>query len=229
MAKTPEIVDTGFRVTYTWESIYWRWSLTLERFNVDLNNIFEEVRVFDPEARGGEPRYAWWPTKHIQEMRKRLNDHFARWPGTLGPLNHWEDRKGPADTLILLTQVQNNPEGVCALFLLASLFARIHSSRGRYVHENWPHAELVRELDAMAASKWEQIVGMPFPRWHYTCTDVIPIHYEDLQYTIKSIGGLIRYLGEEHAALLCSVKPVRVVYADSRRPVLADTSREQPS
>jgi hypothetical protein len=80
----------------------------------------------------------------------------------------------------------------------------------------------VKALDDLARFQLVTDDRISFHDWHQACTEVVPVRNEDFVYEIKDIWGLVRYLAEEHASLLLTVKPVQLVYGNSKEPFIAN-------
>lgn len=54
--------------------------------------------------------------------------------------------------------------------------------------------------------------------WHHACTQVLPYMSDDYCYGLETLHALIRYLAEEHAAVLHQYTPTEVVFVSKRSP-----------
>ena len=211
----------AFVESWDWPEVTFSWKRRLEDFSVDIANIFTYIHVYDSSNPcGRKPQLTWCNSHDIRELQLELQEHFDKHPGTVGPADPDCNsiRKGEYQTLEYLWEFEDSEEMLCAVLVSASLFPRMHSSRRHYPHDNWPPYYCVNVLDEWAKEKLYE--SKKFYDWHYSCTDVIPRHNmnHDYVYVIESLGGIIQYLAEEHAALLSSIKPVQIIFDNKKDP-----------
>ncbi len=209
---------TEFFKRWDWERVLYSWRKRLADFSVVPNPIFREIVVHDPaNPIGRESDLTWWPVKDIEKLRAEHLDHLERFPGTIGPIEPYEMRQGERDTLRHLWKVRDDSEKVAAILISASLFSRYESSR-KARQDNWPPYYVAETLMKWAYAAWS--TESRFGGWHYACTGVIPFESSDYVYMIDSADALVRYLAEEHAALLLQYSPVVIRYEPDLKPNL---------
>lgn len=217
--------DSDFLDGWDWERISRYWSRRLADFSVNLGNIFQDVSLFDAaNPQGREPPLSWWPVGEISQLHLQAQHHLDQWPGTRDEVHppSYYTRQGEIDTLDYLWSCKGNPSLLCALLMHASLFSRLHSRRGHYPSKYWPSRKAVSALDDLAKAQLVSGDGLDFHGWHPSCTTVIPVRNEDFAYKVEDALGLIRYLAEEHASLLLTERPVRLIYTDTKDPFVAN-------
>lgn len=199
---------------WNWEDVYRTWGIRLGDFGVSVEKLFSELQVHDPHNPIGRDEYlTWCPVDSICEYHLELQRHYDRLPGTFGPLETYIQRKGEQHTLDYLWKFKDQPDKVAAVLIAASLFYRTESTRKRYP-DTWPSQYCVRQLAVLALSQFGKA---RFP-WHYSCTKVLPFSSYDWEYTIADIGGLVRFLAEEHAAVLLKYQPLVILFQPGREP-----------
>jgi hypothetical protein len=202
---------------WDWDRVFFIWASNLSRFGCGISPLFHSISVHDPSHPQGRPAMlAWWKKDEIQAETIGLQRHLDFYPGTRA-LAH-PSRRGEQDTVEFLWQYKDEPEVVAAILIAGSLFARLQSNRARYPVEDWPSFRAVSFLEKLAYARWGRAQG-----WHYACTDVIPIYTDDSAYRIDDLYGLVRYLAEEHAALLSTFTPIVVNFVSDRDPFIAKT------
>lgn len=196
----------AFMGNYDWSDIYLMWQRRIQEFAAPVTPLFLEIALFD----SGRPRndnldLTWWPRVDIEAKRNECEEHFKRFPGTCGPAHEttYQGRKGELDTLNFLWAARHDTEQVAAVLISASLFTRF-SGRGRWNPNGWPNANCVDPVAEIARNQWKSEPGF----WHHANSQVLPFRSEDFDYGISDLRGLIRYLAEEHAALLHQFAPV---------------------
>lgn len=201
-----------FREDWNWSRVFFHWKSRLDDFAIDPLDLFVEVSVHDPaHPTGRKPELSWWPGHRIRERQEYVQQHFLEWPGTHGPIHVDNQRKGELDTLQHLHEFKHDAEIVAAILIAASLFARLRSSRRDFPRERWPPFRCVEVLEVMAYHRWQgERYYIP---WADTCTVVLPFINHDWDYSITSLGTLIRYLAEEHAAVFSQCRPVAVNFS----------------
>ena len=196
-----------------WDAALRQWHMRVEQFGIDLNPLFLTVTVHDPGSpEGREPALSWWPTRSIDKLREECLNHFARWPGSRGPIHASANytRQGEIDTLAHLWACKDRPDKIAAILIAGSLFSRIESRRPQHHALKWPSYPCVRVLQDWAYECWRD-PGTSWG-WHPSSTSVIPVMSEDWTYQIDSMTTMVRYLAEEHAALLSTHRPVVIEY-----------------
>ncbi len=148
----------------------------------------------------------------MPKMYLQLQDHMNKFPGTVGPVhpNYYHTRSGELETVRMLRENQGDDSRICAVLISASLFSRMHSSRGIYPRDNWPPYTCVSALDQWAYNASGGVTG-----WHHACTQVIPEELPDYGSNIETLGELVRYLAEEHAVILSNYYTTVVVEFES--------------
>lgn len=211
---------------WTWERVIRNWRKGLENYTISLNPLFTEICVYDPKyPTGREVELSWWPTNLIRELQLDLQRHLDRHPGTIGPIHYFEMRQGELETLNYLWRMKDDIGKVAAIFIMASLFTRLYSSRRNYPHEEWPNYFCVEKLYEWAYEScfgYENGYG-----WYHSCTQVLPIISNDYYYSFKTMGSLIRYLVEEHALLLIKCRPVSINFTSTKDPFIEKALNEE--
>lgn len=212
---------------WNWEKVFRRWSSRLDDFSIELEPLFQVVRVHDPENPSGkQSELAWWPIKSIQSEHMRCQRHFDKHPGTRG-LTHPDaiaSSVGERTTIKYLWESKTDPEIVAAILIAGSLFSRIGSTRKHYP-ENWPPFLAVKVVADWAYSRW--LGSEQHSAWHSSCTTVLPWESEDYVYKIDSMHALIRYIAEEHASLLIKYRPVIIEFGTERDPFIANALNQE--
>lgn len=204
---------------WDWQLIFSTWKNKISDYLISLNPLFKEIIICDPKnPYGREKVLTWQPIKEISEFQLEVQRHFDSWPGTIGPINQYNTRQGELRTLDYLWEYQGDIEKVAAILINASLFTRLHSSRGKYPMENWPSCWCVQKLYEMALAIWNS-ENKHFMWQHYN-TEVLPYLKWDYDYQLNNLHALITYLAEEHALLLLKYYPVVVVFQDKRDPFI---------
>jgi hypothetical protein len=215
-----------FRGDWNWSRVFFRWKSRLEDFAIDPLDLFVKVSVHDPAYPiGRDHELSWWPGREIRERQEYVQHHFLQWPGTHGPIHVDNQRKGELDTLRHLYEFRHDAESVAAILIAASLFARLRSSRRDFPRDRWPSFQCVEVLEDMAYHRWRG--ERPYVPWADTCTVVLPFISCDWDYSITSLGTLIRYLAEEHAAVFSQCRPVIVDFALECDPVVEKKCRDK--
>ena len=196
------------------------WRDRLDDFEVAVDPIFREISVRDPSNPWErKPALSWWPTKDFEVLRGNIHRHFERFPGSKGPVHPDTTNvlKGELETLEHLWCVRDDPNKVAAVLVSASLFSRLESSR-KHKPDTWPHFLSLEKLQGWAYSCWRA----PGARrsWHYASTSALPFQSHDYVYKIDTMEALVRYLAEEHAALLLKYRPVVINYVSDTKPAL---------
>lgn len=211
--ETAEFVDR-----WTWESVFQTYKMQLQDYHIDLGSVFHTVRMHDPAApTGRESEVTWWPTDSIRVNQINSQRHFERFPGTLGP-THSDSNMASAGQragIGYLWENKGDPELLAAILIAGSLFPRLESARSRYP-EKWPMRAGVQKLAEIAYFRW--LGPKQQSAWHYSCTAIWPYKSEDWVYTLDSMFAMVRYLAEEHAALLHCFKPVVIEFGNQRDP-----------
>lgn len=212
-------IRADFLRNWDWVRVLSTWRKRMKELGVHLNPLFTEVVVWDPKDPDREEKLSWWAPDAIRENQKVVQRHFIQFPGTRGSEHaNRSFRQGEIDTLHYFWKHRDEPNNVAAVLIAGSLFGRMGYRRGRYPHDYWPHIAGVSEVEGWAV---QQIGGRErWGGWHFSCTDVLPLMSEDWQYKIESLHALIRYLAEEHAALLHSYRPVVLRFASTPDPFI---------
>jgi hypothetical protein len=205
----------AFMAGYSWEQIYRLWSSRLDDFGVTADPLFKVVELHVPsQADYRQPDIVWCPRKSFTEEIRKYQDHFDHCPKSQGPTHAATTAsQGEFQTLKLLHKHRNNPHKVAAIFICASLFTRVESPRRNYP-ETWPKAPCVKALLDAAYAVWRE----GSEGWHHACTQVLPYMSDDYCYGLESLHALIRYLAEEHAAVLLNYTPTELVFVSKRSP-----------
>lgn len=205
---------------WDWPRVLIDWNERLKDFNVSLDLLFQTVSVHDPKSPTGRaPALSWWPAS-IRAPNKDHQKFLDHYPGCNGPIHLYDSMtRGEIDTLAHLWEHKNEPEKIAAILIAGSLFARVESRRSHYEHEKWPLKNGVRELSKWAYTAWQ---GTDWRSgWSSLNTQVLPVVTSDWDYKIDTMKALVRYLAEEHAALLCAYRPVVIEYLSERDPFIA--------
>lgn len=213
---------------WDWEMVYRTWHSRIRGYPVTLEPLFTEIRVHDPAYPVGRKEVlSWCPEKKINNFQLDLQRHYDNHPGTNGPTNPCECRQGELITLNYLWAHKDNIEIIAAALINASLFTRMHSSRGHYPLDYWPRHYCVEALDRLAAKVWDN--GGDYPHWQHYHTKVLPDKKWDYVYKIDDIHGIVSFLAEEHALVLLNYRPVSIVFKEKRDPfvekILNDESK----
>lgn len=212
---------------WSWDRVLRHWQRRVKEFATPLSPLFTTVRVLDPaNPVGRETALSWWPSEAIVELHASCQRHFDRYPGTVGAIHpdQINQRQGELATLDYLWEHRDNSEKVVAILIAASLWPRLYSSRSNRP-ESWPPHRCVAVLDQWALECW-QGKGAGFG-WHYLSTEVVPFRAADYDYKIESMGALVRYLAEEHAALLLTHRPVAIEFVPQRDPFIQERLRRE--
>jgi len=206
-----------FLAGYSWEQIYRIWNSRLDDFGVTADPLFKVVELHVPaQADYRQPDVVWCPRKTFNEQIRKYQEHFDSCPNTQGPTHEATTlSQGEFQTLKLLHKHKNSSHKVAGIFICASLFSRLESRRRDYP-ETWPKAYCVKALLDAAYAVWRD----GSEGWHHACTQVLPYMSADYYYGFETLDALIRYLAEEHAAVLHQYTPVEVVFVSSRSPIL---------
>ncbi|MHC1717201.1 MAG: hypothetical protein AB9883_00880 [Acidaminococcaceae bacterium] len=204
---------------WDWQQIFRTWKNKICDYPISLEALFKEITIYDPKnPYERENILTWQPIKTISEFQLEVQRHFDNWPGTVGPINQYNARQGELRTLDYLWEYQSDIEKVAAILINASLFTRLHSSRGKYPMENWPSCWCVQKLYEMSLAIWNS-ENKHFMWQHYN-TEVLPYLKWDYDYQLNNLHALISYLAEEHALLLLKYYPVVVVFKEKRDPFI---------
>jgi hypothetical protein len=157
-------------------------------------------------------------------MYLRLQDHLNKHPGTVGPVHpgYYHTRSGELETVRMLWKGRSDNHKVCAILISASLFSRMHSSRGIYPRDSWPPYGCVSVLDQWANDASDSVTG-----WHHACTQVIPEELPDYDSKIETLGELVNYLAEEHAAAISKYTAVTVEFRSTPNPFISKTLKDR--
>lgn len=201
-----------------WKDVYRIWQNRISDFVTPITPLFLEVPLHDagdPHRDGVE--LAWWSRNKVNALRQKCQQHFDQYPGTRGWTHPdaYQGRKGELQTLEFLWKHRNELEEVAAVLLSASLFSRLNNRRG-YYPEKWPKFFCIRRLADLVAERWQTGSSS----WHHASTEVLPYTSEDFIYQLDDIYSFVRYLAEEHAALLHQFVPVAVTFTPKRNPQL---------
>lgn len=215
LSQQRDIEIADFLNGYSWERIYTLWRRRLDEFAAPLIPLFKVAEVQVPaDVVERQPDLVWWSRASFNEKLRKCQEHFDRYPNTCGPTHpNAISQKGELQTLRLLHFYKDSPEKVAAILVCASLIARLQ--RNSYP-ENWPKRCLGEALSNFAYTVWQE----GHDRWHHACSRVIPYQSEDYYYALNDLPSLVRYLADEHAALLHNYTPTEVVFVSSRSPIL---------
>jgi hypothetical protein len=124
------------------------------------------VSIHDPANPTGRSRaLSWWPAGEIQTLQKDLQKYFDQHPGTVGNVHPpaYYTRQGEIETLEYIWDQKEDEEGIAAILIAASIFARCSSARSHYPRDYWPDFACVRIIEEWAEETWRsraQHVGM---------------------------------------------------------------------
>lgn len=206
----PEARIAKFLDGYEWEQIYNLWRRNIQHFTVPLTPLFETVEIhLHGRSVAREPDLVWWSRARFATELQRYQNHFENYPNSLGPTHPdvVSATKGEMQTLRLLHKFDGFSEKQAAVLISASLFSRIAGRQPNYP-ETWPPAMCVEALDAQVRTLWCDNGDY----WHHLSSSAIPVGIDDFDYRIERLPTLIRYLAEEHAALLHQWAPTLVNY-----------------
>jgi hypothetical protein len=211
---------------WNWEMVVSRWERWIKDAGVSTFPLFTPIRVFDPaNPMGRESVLSWWPSGSIRNLHQELQGFLYKFPGRIGPVHpDFGTRRGEMETLRYLWRNRESVELMAAVLFSASLFSRMGSSRARYP-ETWPSRFGVGELYDWAKARMES--NEDFYGWHYSCTQVLPYESSDWEYRLESMDALVRYLAEEHIALLQRYRPVVIEFSDSADPFIEKAVQQQ--
>lgn len=214
---------------WDWNRVFCVWHQRVTDFQVKVFPLFHPIPVHDPNnPQRQESSYSWWPADSLRSKQEEFQRHLYKHPGSPGPVDgsSYPVRKGEQKTLEKLWQYRTDLNTVSAVFIAASLFPRLDSSRRDYAHANWPPKKCVKVLADFARSRW---LGEDNAEvWHYWCTDVLPcVRRRDCDCKIRSMEALIRYLAEEHVEILKSWRPVVIEFVPKCDPFLEKTLRDE--
>lgn len=203
----------------SWDWVYRHWSKRLADFATPVDPLFKVAEIRVSESTAGRPfDLVWWPRREFSSELSKCQKHFDQYPNTQGPTHpSGQSSKGQLHTLELLHAHQDCPEVVAAILISASVFDRLGSTNGYYPESDyWPKRYCVRAFYDLANSVWQH-AGM---NWHHSSKWVLPSAIDDYAYRIESLGALIRYLAEEHAATLQRFVPTKVIFTSASAPKL---------
>jgi hypothetical protein len=223
--RQQEVLIQEFLVGWSWEQVVSSWLSRISESPVSLEPLFTRMEIHDPAAPVGRHyELSWWPASLVPEMYLRLQDHLNKYPGKVGPVHpdYFHTRSGELETLSMLWEGQGNSHEVCAILISASLFSRMHSSRGIYPRDSWPPYACVSALD-----QWANNASGGVTAWHHACTQVIPEQLPDYECKIETLGELVNYLAEEHAAIISRYTAVIVDFKNSPNPLVSKTLKDR--
>jgi len=200
----------------TWEQIYSWWQRYFDDYNLPLDNIFQEVTIKTNESGSlYEQLLSWWPKGKIQEHCSKLQEYTDTYSIITAPIHSLESclKEGTKQTLEYLFNVREDEELICALLISSSLFYRINTY-SNYPDKYWPDYYLVEKIYEMSLDVIFNSEKSGFSKWHHSCRSVLPTDYRDHDYKIYSNRALVRYLAEEHARILSTLKPMKITLLD---------------
>lgn len=211
---------------WDWGRVSYTWQARVDDFATKLHPLFTDVILHDPKyPMGPNPVLSWWPASRIGETQVDLQRDLDGRGHVFSP-HPYQFRKGELDTLRHLWEYREDANKTAAIFIAASLFSRIYSDHGRSYYPNgWPPIYCAKVLSDWAYDQWIGQKGNHI--WHSRNTEVLPKMNEDFPHKLNGMYALVRYLAEEHAALLASFRPVRVVFSDKRDPVVEKALAEE--
>jgi hypothetical protein len=210
---------------WSWERVVSSWLSRMSELSVSLDPLFTRIKIHDPAAPiGRDHNLSWWPAASVPKMYRQLQGHMNEFPGTVGPVhpNYYHIRSGELETVRMLWESQGDNSRVCAILISASLFSRLHSSRGVYPRDNWPPYACVSALDQWAYDASGSVTG-----WHHACTQVLPEELSDYDSDIRTLGELVRYLAEEHAVILANHTAVVVEFEGAPNPFVSKALKDR--
>jgi hypothetical protein len=210
---------------WSWAQAVSSWLSRISELSVSLDPLFSRIEIYDPAAPVGcDSELSWWLASLVPKMYVRLQDHMNRFPGTVGPVhpNYYHTRSGELETVRMLWEGRGNNHKVCAILISASLFLRMHSSRGIYPRDSWPPYTCVSALDQWANDASGSVTG-----WHHACTQVMPEELPDHDSKIETLGELVDHLAEEHAAINSKYTAVLVVFKSTPNPFVSKTLKDR--
>lgn len=141
-----------------WEEIYEYWKYSCKKLYEPIVNDIGVTDIYiDPSVCIKLPMIDWWPTADIKINIEKNN-----------PLGY-RLNKGTLHTLELLLKFKDNPEGIAATWIAASL-----KDKQDYLPEVWRGkvCGIVDEIYRIAEDKIENLGG---DRWYYSSRDALPL------------------------------------------------------
>lgn len=203
---------------WNWSRVRSTWEQRILDFGISINPLFHEVVVNDPENPVRPTVATWWPADSIRNRQIDLQRHLSEYPGTRGPFQD-DTLDGKRLTAELLWDHKEALEETAAIFISASLFPRLHSSRRDYPSEHWPPYYCVEVVDNWARNQWLR-KGESLPWGHYH-TEVLPERLWDGDYRITDMHSLVRYIGEETSTVLSKYKLVAIKFGPNPDPIVS--------
>src|SRR5215210_6452697 len=220
-----EVLIQEFVDGWSWEQVVSSWLSRISESPVSLDPLFTRIEIHDPAAPvGRDHELSWWPASSVPKMYLRLQDHMNKFPGTVGPVHpdYYHTRSGELETIRMLWEGQGNNHEVCTILISASLFSRMHNSRGIYPRDCWPPYTCVSALD-----QWANDASGGVTAWHHACTQVIPEELPDHDCKIETLGELVNYLAEEYAAIISRYTAVIVDFKSTPNPFVSKTLKDR--
>lgn len=224
-ARQQEALVQEFADGWSWERVVSSWLSRIFESSANLDPLFTQIDIHDPAAPAGRNfELSWWPTSLVPEMYLRMQDHMNKYPGTVGPIHpgYYPTRSGELETVRMLWDSRDDKAMLCAILISASLFSRMHSSRGTYPRDSWPPYTCVSVLDQWARNASGGVTG-----WHHACTEVMPEQLPDYDSKIETFGELVSYLAEEHAAVFEKYTAVIVNFQSLPNPFISKSLKER--
>ncbi|MBL64330.1 MAG: hypothetical protein CMI30_13100 [Opitutae bacterium] len=216
--RRERLAEAGFK---EWSDVVRHWKDGLEHYGLSTGKIFQEIKITGPPLVNylglptDEVEKSWWDKKCIDECRgifqeicdqRPESNHSYFWEHLrshdVHPIYVNEINKGQQRTLDYLWQAKESDSSLCAVFIQASLFPQLHSTRRRS-NNNWKCEGLVYDLDRWCKDILSEVsISCD---WESLSINVLPSAARDLwrkDQAIESLKSIILNLAEQHAALL---------------------------
>jgi hypothetical protein len=201
-----------------WDHIFTAWKRNLARFNVKVVPFFNPIVLHDPDHlhdSDGTVHLWWWPKDKVQAHHLAVQKSCY---GIRSGLMPDAMLQGQVTTLGKIWHVEGDSENIAAVLMAASLFCRGEGSRTHFP-DQWtiPKQSFQNFRRCIYKKLTDQDDG---EMWTPLNTDTLPCRSVDFDYHIDNIDTLIRYLAEEHAALLCSYTAIVAQYEEQPDPFI---------
>jgi hypothetical protein len=203
---------------WTPDSVIERWRVELAAYGINASTAVQRIPVSlkgRSKHLGGHPPSgaAWWPKCKLVRLRSFVlqwleeNPDLLFVPDAVMRPGMVSESSGLATTVASLAEVAEDPQRVGAVLISASLFPRVVNSR-RYL--DW---KLERWFGLLLYNWMLKVVHT---RWHYACSDALPLQHDGFGGEIEDMERLIGVLAHEHARVLHTYVPVCVKFVDEQ-------------